>query len=261
MIDIGITNHVGKKHRLEAIIFDLDDTLISWEKSQTSWQSIVEKASAAIPNYLHDNEIISVSDETYLGAFEHVMRSEWYEAQKTGKGVSLAGVLVHTLIHLGIDSDTVDIQALMQLFDWQPGDGVQLLPNAHHVLDQLRERGLKIGLITNAWQPMWMRDHELKKFDLIDRLDARITSGDTGYIKPHPAIFWRMMGMLHTTPERAIMVGDSPTADIRGGNFVGMTTVQIMSAYLDRKQHDVVPDHTITDLSQLLPLVDTLLSI
>ncbi len=256
----GITNHINHNAPLEAVIFDFDDTLISWAESDKPWWEVVQEASADIPSYLRANNIAQVSDKAYLDAFNTEMRDSWGKAHETYEGVSFGGVLMRTLDRLEVDGRAADIQAIMRHFNWQPGVGVQPFPDAHDVLDGLRERGLKIGLLTNAWQPMWMREVELEKFGLVGRLDAKITSGDTGYIKPHPAVFWRILGMLNTVPDRAIMVGDNPTADIRGGNFVGMTTVQMKPEHLDRDQQGVVPDHTITSLSQLLPIVDAMLA-
>lgn len=240
---------------LKAVIFDLDDTLISWATPAQSWPDYLAPAIARMARHLAQVGRPVANVEQLGRTFGETTRAAWVEARKTHIGVSLAGVLHRTLAQLGIDSAALDLHALMRAMDWQPMPGVAPYPDAIAVLTELRARGLKVGLITNAFQPMWMRDVELAATGLIDYFDARITSGDTGFMKPHPAIYWRMLGLLDTTPDRAIFVGDSPEHDIHGANTVGMTSVQICPPHLNKPANGITPDHTITTLSELLPIV------
>jgi FMN phosphatase YigB (HAD superfamily) len=89
-------------------------------------------------------------------------------------------------------------------------------------------------------------------------LDARITSGDVGYLKPHPEIYEHILKMLELKPEQAVFVGDRPQNDIAGANIAGLTSVLISPPHLDRDLEGVVPDYTITTLSELLPLLENL---
>lgn len=263
MFNIGRTNTINAPAPLEAVIFDFDDTLISWEKFDGNWPEMMRPALTHVRSALTEQGIDIPLDD-FLQTFGQEMRSAWARAHETCAGVSFGGELFNTLNALGYDGTAVNIDALLRSAntDWHVFETVTPFPDVHDVLDGIRARGLKTGLITNAWQPMWMRDRELEAHGLIERLDARITSGDTGYIKPHPAIFWRMCGLLDTVPERAIMVGDTPKADIRGGNAVGMMTVQMKPPHLEsneRKEAKTAaetPDHIITTLTELLPIVE-----
>jgi FMN phosphatase YigB (HAD superfamily) len=105
---------------------------------------------------------------------------------------------------------------------------------------------------------MWMRDVELEAYNIIEFLDARITSGDIGYLKPHPQIYKRILEMLDVQPEEAVFVGDRPKSDIAGANQIGLTSVLMAPPHLERELDGVVPDHTITSLSQLLPILENL---
>lgn len=245
---------------LDAVIFDLDDTLISWARPEMSWPDYLAPAMQGMADYLAQVGQPVESAEQLGSAFSRITRSAWADARETHVGVSLAGVLHRTLTTLGLDPAAVDLHQLMHAMAWRPMPGVVAFPDAAEVLAWLRARGLKIGLITNAFQPMWMRDIELESVGLLEMLDARITSGDTGYMKPHPAVFWRMLGLLNTTPDRAMFVGDSPDHDIRGANATGLTSVQICPPHLNKRSDDVTPDHTITTLRELLPIVEARLA-
>ena len=86
------------------------------------------------------------------------------------------------------------------------------------------------------------------------------TSGDTGFMKPHPAIYWRMLGLLNSTPDRAIFVGDSPRNDIAGANKTGLVSVHVKPPHLNKLPELPIEhaDYSITTLSELLPLLEKL---
>ena len=243
--------------QIEAVIFDLDDTLISWAEPEISWPEYLAPMMQRAATFLSENgaEIDAIKFGVVFG---RTVRQAWQTARDNGCNiaVSLAGVLHQTLEQLDIDPDSIDIQALMRAFDWTPMPGVKPYGDTHSVLAELKRRGYKIGLITNAFQPMWMRDTELEHDGLLEFFDARITSGDTGFMKPHPAIYWRMMGMLDVTPDRAMFIGDSPNRDIAGANRSGMVSVMIDPPHLDKvaKSAEETPDYTITTLTELLTL-------
>ena len=243
--------------QIEAVIFDLDDTLISWESPTLSWREYLAPMMARATAFLSESGHI-VGTKEFGIAFGHHVRTAWERSRETGDtiAVSLAGVLDLALNDLMIPAADVDIQAMMHAFDWEPMPGVRPYDDAHAVLTELQSRGYKLGLITNAFQPMWMRDVELEQDDLIKYFECRITSGDTGFMKPDPAIFWRMMGMLGTTPDKAMYIGDNPSRDVAGANRSGMTSVLIDPPHLNKsaENDEQIPDYTITSLTELLDL-------
>lgn len=246
---------------IEAIIFDLDDTLISWAKPALSWPDYLAPMMKSAVAYLNEQGV-ETDTATFGATFGRIVRGAWqrsYDEDDT-TAVSMAGVLHATLSTLNVDPDSIDIQALMRAFNWYPMPGVKAFPDAIEVLSTLKQRGYKIGLITNAFQPMWMRDAELEEEGLMDFLDARITSGDTGFMKPDPAIYWRMMGMLNTTPDKSMYIGDTPHRDVLGANRSGMVSVLIDPPHLDKPPttEEEEADYTITALSELFAVLSDL---
>ena len=134
----------------------------------------------------------------------------------------------------------------MHIYDLEPIPGVALYTDTKPVLESLRQRGYKIGLITNSMMPMWMRDVELQAYEIIEYFDVRLTSGDVGYMKPHPIIYHRALEELNIRPEQAIFVGDRPANDIAGANAAGLISVLMSPPHLERELNDVAPDHIIT---------------
>jgi len=85
------------------------------------------------------------------------------------------------------------------------------------VLDDLRERGLKLGLLSNTGRDLdvFVAHHGID-------VDAILTSRVHGKTKPHETIFRAMLEKLDVPADGAVMVGDDPDDDIAGARVVGM---------------------------------------
>lgn len=100
---------------------------------------------------------------------------------------------------------------------WEESENFELYEDALPVLGFLRERGLKIGLVSNTSRDL---DAFIRHFVL--DVDAWVSSGMHGKVKPSPTIFRAVLDLLGTEPEAAAMVGDSPLDDIEGARALGL---------------------------------------
>jgi putative hydrolase of the HAD superfamily len=100
-----------------------------------------------------------------------------------------------------------------------------------------------------------MRDIELREYQMLQYFDARLTSGDTGYMKPHPTIYQKALDLLGVEARQALFVGDRPANDIAGANDAGMVSVLMSPLHLERDLEGVCPNYTISCLSELLPIL------
>lgn len=91
-------------------------------------------------------------------------------------------------------------------------------------LEQLKRRGLIIGLISNVIQDM---DSTFTRLGLQPYLDIKVTSGEIGYDKPEPEIFLAALRKAELEPAEAIYVGDQYEIDVLGARGVGMQAVLI----------------------------------
>ena len=244
--------------RIKAVIFDLDDTLIDWSGLQGSYMELFAPSYGNIHRHLSEKGFDMPSFDAFVRIAYDSVVAEWTEKKKTHAGANFGDALQAALRSCDIDPADVDLQELMRVYDNGPAPGVEPYPDTHDVLTQLKESGYKMGLITNAFQPMWMRDPELEAYDLLKYLDARITSGDTRFMKPHPAIYWRMLGLLDLMPEDCVFVGDRPGHDVQGAHNVGMIGIMIDPPHLDRGFEGTNPDYVINSLSELLPILNEL---
>jgi putative hydrolase of the HAD superfamily len=248
---------VAKRH-IQAVLFDLDDTLISWERPSVSREEFyyprVERVHAFLSNAGHRlppcREFWDILNKSILAM--------WAEAKKTWHITSFGRLLDQLLEDLGLDTSRLDVDQVLRQFGWEPWPGVELFPETVPVLRALRESGYKTGLLTNSFMPMWMRDEELRAYGLLDLLDRRVSAGDVGYLKPHPAVYRHLLAQLDVVPDQALFVGDRPGNDIVGANETGLVSVLMSPPYLERELDGVQPDYQIERLDQLLPLLERL---
>jgi putative hydrolase of the HAD superfamily len=113
----------------------------------------------------------------------------------------------------------------------------------HALLDSLRARGLRTGLVSNAFDPGWLLRRDLAELGLAERLDVAVFSSDVGKRKPHPSIFEAALGELGVDPERVLFVGDRRYEDVRGSKELGMTAVLALWFRADEDERGLEPDY------------------
>lgn len=248
----------NRTRRIEAVIFDLDDTLLDWSGREESWQEVTRPLLENVYHHLVESGHALNDPEAFYELVHQHVEGVWEEAKKDWSGAYFGDALLLACEDAGLDTTRLDLDELMRVYNWQPMPGVDPYEDTFCVLDALQDHGYRIGLITNSFYPMWMRDVELRHYNLLDYFDARITSGDSGYMKPHPAIYQRILDLLDVPAARAVFVGDRPENDIAGANEAGLISILIDPPHLDRELQGIVPDFTITRLSELLPILEQL---
>jgi len=117
---------------------------------------------------------------------------------------------------------------------WAPAR--QLASTTHALLETLRDRGLKLGLVSNAIDPPELLHRDLEQLGVAQRLDVAVFSSEVGRRKPDPAIFERALDALGVAPERALFVGDRLATDVAGAAALGMKTCQALWFVADEDQ-------------------------
>lgn len=104
---------------------------------------------------------------------------------------------------------------------------LRLYPGADRLLRDLRQRGCRLFLLSNA-QSVYAR-WELEKLGLEDRFDGIYLSSDYGCKKPDPHFFRTLLMENHVDPAKAVMIGNDGTCDIEGAKAMGLTTIYVHS--------------------------------
>ena len=129
--------------------------------------------------------------------------------------------------------------------------GRRLFEGTAEMLETLRERGYRLGMVTNRPFAGAAFHDEVKELGLDEYFDVMSISCDVGYMKPHPEIFHHALKALDVAPENAIMVGDSLIADVQAAQRLGMIAIWRRYRDLDEKADGIKPDFEVSELSEL----------
>ena len=143
---------------------------------------------------------------------------------------------------MGGNSDSAYECAVAMTRAWEHAEHFELFEDAPPVLDDLRSRGLKLGLVSNTGRDLdaFVEHHNLD-------VDAAIGSGAFGRTKPHPAIFRAVLERIEVEPQDAAMVGDSIEDDIDGAHAAGIERAFL----LDRDGRFPDAGNRLSDLREL----------
>jgi putative hydrolase of the HAD superfamily len=201
---------------LEAVLFDWGETLVHWEWSL----DVLELGHTAGLRAIGHEPLPDLAvrfAETYLPLFD---------APGTLEEIGYAGVVGRLLGEVGIDADDAQITNFIEAEHetWFPQH--RLDSTTHALLEALRGRGLKLGIVSNAFDPPDLLRRDFDRLGITERVDAAVFAGEVGVRKPHPAIFQRALDELGVVAERTLFVGDSLAMDIAGAAALGMRTCQ-----------------------------------
>jgi putative hydrolase of the HAD superfamily len=121
-----------------------------------------------------------------------------------------------------------------EIYDDEKIAAIKPYPYVAETLSTLRERGLKLGVVTDAHNGNAMK--RLKKAGLEEFFDAVITMDMHGKAKPSPEPFLLAMSKLGVNARETMLVGDSIRRDIVPAKELEILTVH--AAYGDRNFHE-----------------------
>ena len=109
----------------------------------------------------------------------------------------------------------------------------RLIPGAVGTLKRLREKGIKVGIITRNCEDAVRRVFP----DINDFSDVFVSRNSVKKVKPHPDHLTFVMKLLKISGEEAVMVGDH-LIDIQAGKRVGMKTVGVLTGRTTKEEFE-----------------------
>lgn len=95
-------------------------------------------------------------------------------------------------------------------------------PRAKETLIKLKEKGLKLAIVSDAPKlKAWIR---LVNMKIDDFFDVVVGLEDTGRLKPSRLPFKAALKMLNVQPSECLMIGDNPSRDMKGARALGIKT-------------------------------------
>jgi putative hydrolase of the HAD superfamily len=139
-----------------------------------------------------------------------------------------------------------------------------IFPGILEMLQQVRDLGLKMGLLSNARND-WAVREIMKGLGLTRYFDVILTSAALGVRKPRPEPFLEMLKLLGIEAAEAVMVGNSMEADIAGAVPLGIKTIRVIFGdNVDelRIGSDVTvdPDVTVSAVTDVTPAIKRMMA-
>lgn len=236
---------------LEAVLFDWGSTLMDfvWD------DALVEEGHRA------GLQAIGRDDPEELARLSAYFRERYLpllHAPGTVEEVEYPGLIRELLASFEIEVSDQELNwyLVAEHRAWDPA--MQVAATSVALLESLRGRGLKTGLVSNATDPGWLLRADLERQGLAPYLDAIVFSSELGKRKPHPAIFEAALSELAVAPERALFVGDRLVEDVQGPAALGMRTVQAVWFRADENPNGIEPDFQAFTQMDVLNVVERL---
>lgn len=126
------------------------------------------------------------------------------------------------------------------------GDFVIPLPGARQAFADLNERGVKVAVLSNGWNPLQIAKARRAGFD-----GPVIASGDIGVQKPDRRAFEALLGTLGTDARHTWYVGDDPGCDVEGARDAGLRAIWLDAEGRDYPLGVAAPACTIHNLEEI----------
>ena len=200
-----------KNHLMKAMVFDFDGTLAVltidfglMRRRVLEWM----KACGIGEERIHEKYLLEIIEEV-----RHLMVEE-----KRAKEAETFFDGAHQILK------EVELEAAA---------GGKLIPGSKGVLLSLREKGVKVGIVTRNCE-----DAVRRVFPDVDAYcDVFVSRDGVRKVKPHPDHLTSVMRALRVSGAEAVMVGDH-VLDILAGKKVGMKTVGVLTGYIKREEFE-----------------------
>jgi phosphoglycolate phosphatase len=193
--------------QIEAVLFDLDGTLIDTDDRQTeALARRLEIISRLLPNR-----------DPAQAARRVILKAEG--------PISRVLTLLDTA---GMDDNFFALVDRLRRFKGErPIHNLQMVPGAKTALRALEGR-YRLGIVTTRGQ----REAEafLVQFQLADLFEVVITHESTPRLKPHPEPVRYAAEVLSLSPERCVMVGDT-TVDVAAAKKAGVWAIGVLCGF------------------------------
>ncbi|HFR3702649.1 TPA: YjjG family noncanonical pyrimidine nucleotidase [Streptococcus suis] len=222
------------------LLFDLDHTLLDFATGE----------EIALTQFLEFMEVEDI--QAFKDVYRPLNQGMWKDLEK---GLITKKELVNTrfsraFAHFGRQEDGAELALSYQEFIGRQG---QIFEGADDLLENLTERGYQIYGATNGIT--YIQENRLKHSPIVSYFKQVFISEQMGTQKPELDFYEKIAEQITGFDLfRALMIGDSLTADIQGGINAGMDTVWYNPAGLENTSH-LKPTYTISNYQQLIDIL------
>ncbi|KFN03412.1 noncanonical pyrimidine nucleotidase, YjjG family [Bacillus clarus] len=226
--------------KYKVILFDVDDTLLDFSKSEKS----------ALHNAFVQFGMPTGYDD-YIVSYKEISNGLWGELERGSITLAELGVerfrKLFSAHHLEIDAHIFGGAYLEYL-----GKEAHVVPGVLELCNTITD--CRLAIITNGFTEV--QKSRIEGSPLRNTFEHIIISEEVGYQKPASEIFDYAFEKLQITDKsNVLMVGDSLTSDIKGGNIYGIDTCWYNSTGKENNTN-VKPTYEIHDLLDIIQILE-----
>ena len=225
------------------LLFDLDHTLLDFDTAE----------DVALTQLLKEEGVEDI--QAYKDYYVPMNKLLWkdLELKKIRKQKLVNTRFSKLFAHFGIEKDGVYLAERYQFYLAQQG---QVFSGAMELLDSLIDRGYELYAATNGITTI--QTGRMAQSGLAPYFNQVFISEQLQTQKPD-ALFYEKKGqqIAGFSKEKALMIGDSLTADIQGGNNAGIDTIWYNPHHLENHTQ-AQPTYEVDSYQALLELLDKL---
>ena len=229
--------------RYKFLLFDLDHTLFDFDTAE----------DVALTQLLKEEGVEDV--QSYKDYYVPMNKALWkdLEQKKITKQELVNTRFSRLFEHFGVEKDGSYLANRYQFYLSQQG---QIFSGAMELLDTLIDRGYEVYAATNGITSI--QTGRLTKSGLASYFNHVFISEQLGTQKPD-ALFYEKIGQQISEffKENTVMIGDSLTADIQGGNNSGIDTIWYNPHHLENKT-GAQPTYEVHSYQDLLNCLDAM---
>jgi putative hydrolase of the HAD superfamily len=237
---------------LQAILFDLGDTLLDFEPMDT--RAEFKRAAKLTYDHLAAAGASLPDFDRYTRVYYRAVRWAYFWAKLRRREFDSFTLLRSFHQRMGLPLDDELMRELAWLWFAPVTEHTRIEENLIPTLEAMRGAGLRLGVISNTFVPGFVHDRHLEMTGLLEFFSVRVYSSGVGYRKPDRRIFQAALRQLDVPAQQTLFVGDLVKTDIIGARRMGMRTA-LKQPYANARRHRIA-DHVvrkIADLMHLLP--------
>ena len=221
------------------LLFDLDHTLLDFDAAE----------DVALTQLLKEEGVADI--QAYKDYYVPMNKALWKNLEQ--KKISKQELVNTRFSHFGLEKDGSFLAQRYQFYLAQQG---QTISGAHELLDSLIERDYDLYAATNGITAI--QTGRLAQSDLAPYFNQVFISEQLQTQKPD-ALFYEKIGqqIAGFSKEKTLMIGDSLTADIQGGNNAGIDTIWYNPHQLENPTQ-AQPTYEVHSYRDLLDCLDKL---
>ena len=223
---------------VRAVIFDWGGTLTPWHQIDHGelWRQACER-------HFPGDQVAGIA-----AAICAAEQGLWQVSRDSGQSATLD----HVFAQAGVAATEGLLASYYAL--WDPHTYTD--PDVAPLLRYLRERGIRIGVLSNTMWPRTAHERVFQRDEVLGLIDGAVYSSEIPWVKPHAEAFRAAMAAIGMTdPGECVYVGDRPYDDVHGAKSMGMRAVLVPHSDVPPFAA-AVPDAVITRLSELASHLD-----